>query len=229
MKKFCLAFILVLILSSSLSYAQTTEGKRKPSDPTPERETRTGLVSIVGLMGPVSLKGYDYSTENPSLKIGFQWNINPYLSISLGGGIIKYSGPTSFLIEKEGYYLSPTFLSQLENYYFGASKIEESWYAAQLTLRLTDSTISPYIFGGLKYLSIDYEQEMFFNYIGETVLYNDVWQVTLNEICGYGGAGIGVSVMDYLEVLFEFEYDYVFNSDIVPDKMLFSAGFRFTI
>jgi opacity protein-like surface antigen len=230
MKKFCLTLVLILILASSF-YAQTPEEEEKdPSKPTPEKETRTGVISITGFMGPINLADDSYSTKSPSLKLGFHWNFNQYVSVSLGGGIIKYDGPDTFVIEEEGYYLSPEFLALLEpGYYFGPSKFEESWYSAQLTFRLIDGTFSPYIFGGFKYLSIDYEQEMFFRYKGMPELLNEVWQVTLNDICLYTGGGIAVSVKSYMDILLEFEYDTILDSDIVPDKILFSAGFRFTI
>jgi hypothetical protein len=228
MKKFSLTLTLILILASSF-YAQTPEEK-DPYKATPEKETRSGVISITGLMGPVNLTDNLYSTKNPSLRIGFHWNINPYVSIGLGGGVIKYNGPDSFLIEVEGYYLSPEFLAMLEpGYYFGPSKFEESWYSAQLTLKLFDGSFSPYIFGGAKLLSIDYEQEMFFHYLGQPELGETVWQVTLNNICLYSGGGIDIPLMDYMDILLECEYDAVINSDIVPDKILFSAGFRFTI
>lgn len=229
MKKFSLTLALILILASSFFYAQTPEEK-DPYKATPEKETRSGVISITGFMGPVNLTDDLFSTKNPSLKIGFHWNINPYVSVSLGGGIIKYNGPNTFVIEKEGYYLSPEFIALLEpGYYFGPSKFEESWYSAQLTFRLIDGSFSPYIFGGVKFLSTDYEQEMFFRYKGLPELLSTVWQVTLNDICLYSGGGIALSLMDYMDILLECEYDAVINSDIVPNKILFSAGFRFTI
>jgi hypothetical protein len=229
MKKFSLTLFLILILASSF-YAQTPEEEKDPYKATPEKETRSGVISITGFMGPVNLQDDLYSTKNPSLKIGFHWNINPYVSISLGGGVLKYHGPDSFLIEGEGYYLPPEFIALLEpGYYFEPSKFEESWYSAQLTFKLFDGSFSPYIFGGVKFLSIDYEQEMFFRYIGQPELRETLWQVTLNNICLYSGGGIAISLMDYMDILLECEYDAVINSDIVPDKILFSAGFRFTI
>lgn len=228
MKKFSLTLALILILASSF-YAQTSEEK-DPYKATPEKETRSGVISITGFMGPVNLTDDLYSTINPSLKVGFHWNINPYLSISLGGGIIKYNGPNTFLIEKEGYTLSPEFIAMLEpGYSFGQSKFEESWYSAQLTFRLLNGSFSPYIFGGIKLLSTDYEQEMFFRYKGMPEQLNTVWQVTLNDICLYSGGGIALSLKDYMDFLLECEYDAVINSDIVSNKILFSAGFRFTI
>jgi hypothetical protein len=228
MKKFSLTLALILILASTF-YAQTPDEKDF-SAATPEKEKRSGVISVTGFMGPVNLTDNLYSTKNPSLKIGFHWNVNPYVSVSLGGGIIKYDGPNTFVIEKEGYTLSPEFLALLEpGYYFGPSKFEETWYSLQLTVKPIDGSFSPYIFGGVKFLSTDYEQEMFFRYLGLSQQYNTVWQVTLNDICFYSGGGIAVSIKDYMDVLLECEYDAVINSDVVSNKILFSAGFRFTI
>jgi hypothetical protein len=230
MKKLSVTLILMIALAS-IFFAQTTEPEKKdPYKPTPEKEMQTGIISVTGLLGPAKLSDDNYSTSNPSMKIIIYWNINPHFSVGFGGGVHKYEGPSIFLIEDEGYYLDPTFLSAIENdYTFGPAQFEETWYSIQFNFKLIDGSFSPYIQGGFKYISVDYEQEMFFRYLGSATLQDSVWTVTLNSIAVYGGGGISVALMDYLEALFEVEYTEILDSDIVPGKILFSVGFRFTI
>lgn len=230
MKK--LSFLLILLIAfSSVYFGQTQESEKKdPTKPTPEREIRTGVISVVGLLGPVQLSKDDYSTENPSMKILIFWNFNPHFSLGFGGGVHKYEGPASFLIEDEGYYISSDFLVQIEDdYYFGVSKFEETWYSAQLNFKFLDGSFSPYIFAGLKYISIDYQQEMFFKYIGISTLNDTVWEVTLNSLGFFAGGGLSFSMMDYLDLIFEVDYTEILDSDIVPGRILYSFGFRFNI
>lgn len=230
MKKLCITFILILAMAS-IFFAQTTKPEEKdPYKPTPEKEIRSGIISVTGLMGPSIFSNDDYSSSNPAMKIIIHWNLNQHFSIGIGGGVYKYNGPEVFLLEEEGYSLDPMFLSQIQSdYTFAPALFEETWYSVQMNFRLIDGPFTPYLIGGFKYISVDYEQEMFFRYIGFTTLQNTIWGVTLNNLAVFGGGGLSLAMMDYLDLLLEIEYTEILDSEIVPGKTLISFGFRFTL
>jgi|GEM_PF-6525623 len=232
MRKLSTVYLTIFIFAIPfLLQAQKEPGKdREPHEPTPEKEKVYGLISITGNIGPVIVPVENWSSNSPGFKIGIHYNFSDFFSVSFGGGIAKYSGPEEYILDREGINILPMdIITFASDYYFGPNDFEESWYSFQLNFKVPTDIISPYVFAGFKYASIDYKQEMFFRYPDSEEYLSTMFEVIIDKLGVYAGGGLAFEVTSYLEVLTEIEYDITLNTNIFEDRIIASVGFRFTI